>query len=86
VERKIHNAGKRSIRKEWKMDPGDQRTGRGENVAEPGSSYSLPRDSTAPCSAGPPSIPRPEEPRPSVQEDFRMLIERHRKTLDLLAE
>ncbi|HOI13540.1 MAG TPA: hypothetical protein PLG75_06760 [Methanoculleus sp.] len=70
------------------MNPGDRRrTGRKENVAEPGSSYSLSRDSTAPCSAGPSDIPHPEEsPRPSKQEDFRMLIERHKKTLDLLAE
>ncbi len=74
------------------MDPGNRRTtGRRENVAEPGSSYSphLPRDSTAPCSVGPSDIApqHPEEsPRPSKQEDFRMLIERHRKTLDFLAE
>ncbi|WP_250987225.1 hypothetical protein [Methanoculleus oceani] len=74
------------------MGPGDRRTtGRKENVAEPGSSYSLsiPWDSTAPCSVGPSGIApqHPEEsPRPSKQEDFRMLIERHRKTLDFLAE
>ncbi|KDE55557.1 MULTISPECIES: hypothetical protein [Methanoculleus] len=67
------------------MEPGSRRTGK-ENVAEPGSSYSLPRDSTAPSSVGPSDMPNPEEPRPSVQEDFRMLIERHKKTLDLLAE
>lgn len=87
VERQIHNAGKRSLREEWKMNPENRRTTGKENVAEPGSSYSLPRDSTAPSSVGPFGKPHPEEsPRPSKQEDFRMLIERHRKTLDLLAE
>jgi hypothetical protein len=69
------------------MEPGSRRTTGKENVAEPGSSYSLPRDSTAPSCVGPSGIPHPEEsPRPSKQEDFRMLIERHKKTLDRLAE
>lgn len=42
-----------------------------------------PRDSAVPGT----SPPVPDEPaRPSKQDDFSMLMSRHRKTLDLLAK
>lgn len=73
------------------MNPGNRRSTGREGVADPGSSYSLhpPRDSTAPGPVGPSGIApqaREEPSCPLKQEDFRMLVQRHKKTLDLLAE
>lgn len=69
------------------MNPENRRSAGREGVRDPGSSCGPhpPQDSTV---RGPDSPPQAcEGPScPSKQEDFRMLIERHKKTLDLLAE
>lgn len=73
------------------MNPEDRRSAGREGVAEPGSSCGPhpPQDSTTPSpmgSSGTAPQDREGPSCPSRQEDFRMLLERHKKTLDLLAE
>ena len=91
VEDDVYNAGKPLIQEEWKMNSRDRRSTGREGVADPGSSYSPhpPQDSTVRGPAGPSGIvplAREGPSCPSRQEDFKMLIKRHKKTLDLLAE
>lgn len=57
------------------MDSGTRESGGRDGVTKPGGP---PRD---------PADPIREEPSfPSKQDDFSLLLERHKKTLDLLAE
>jgi len=91
VEDDGYNAEKPSIQEEWRMNPEDRRSAGREGVAEPGSSCGPhpPQDSTTPSpmgSSGTAPQDREGPSCPSRQEDFRMLLERHKKTLDLLAE
>ncbi|MFA7562501.1 MAG: hypothetical protein WCY70_03580 [Methanoculleus sp.] len=69
------------------MNSRDRKSPGREGVRDPESSYSPhpPQDSIV---CGPDSPPQAREgpPYPSKQEDFTLLIERHKKTLDLLAE